>query len=218
MSILSKYPRVSYWSSSKLSHWIRTKFGLNNPTAMTLEGWDNHEDECAKKSPIIHWLTDRGFNKAQDICYLPVDIYWTVKTAPIWKFIRSVWLFRKALWNYRSWDYTGLLYLMETATKDMSECHKNHGHLVRSEQTAKELRVLSNLIKRVREDNYTEDKVELVNTGKKSWMSGWEFVQKKNTLPNYNAKSFYKLTQKQRQNDLKLVCKMMERKLFSWWD
>lgn len=216
--LLSKYPRYPYWSESKLSHLLRTKYGLENPSCLSEEGWDKHEEDCKNKAPFIHWLTDTGFNKVQDVCYFPVDVWWSIKTATIWKFIRSLWLFRKALWNYRSWDYSGMLYLMETATKDMSECHKNYGHLVRSEQTAKELHVLSLLLKRVREDDYTKDKVDFVKTEKKGWMGGWEFVQKKNTLPSRNAKSFYKLMKKQKQNDLSLACKMIERKLQTWWD
>lgn len=210
--------RASYWRSSKLSHWIRSKYGLENPKWNTTEGWDTHEEECNKKAPFIHWLTNTGFNKIRNICYYPADLYFNVKNATIWKFFRSVWLFRKALWNYRSYDYSGMLHLMETATKDMSECHKNYGNLVRSDKTAKELQIVSNLLKRVREDNYTEDKIDFVKTDRKGWMGGWEFVQKKNTLPSYNAKSFYHLTRKQKHNDLKLVCKMLERKMFTWWD
>lgn len=208
--------RITYWSSSKLSHRIRAKFGLDNPKWHTIEGWNKHEDECRKKAPIIHWVTDRGFDKLQNICYYPFDVFHNIKRATIWKFFRNIWIFRKALWAYRSWDYSGLLNLMETATKDMSNAHENHGHFVRSKDTAKELRVLSHILKRVREDNYTEDKIDFVE--KDGTLFGGDFVQKPNTLPSYQAKSFYKLTQKQRTDDLKLACKIIERKLLTFWD
>lgn len=129
----------------------------------------------------------------------------------IWHFIRNFLVFRKVLWNYRRWDYSGLLEFMEVATKDMSECHKDHGHLVRSEETAKELKVMSLLLKRIREDKYYEDKQVFV-------LEDFEFEQVPNTLPSRKAKSFYKLVEKMKKDDLELTCKIMQRKLFTWWD
>jgi hypothetical protein len=117
---------------------------------------------------------------------------------------------------HRSYDYSGLLYFMETSARDMHNCHKNYGHLVRSEDTAKELLIWAELLKRVREDAYDEDKQEFVFTGK--GIFGGKFVQKPNTLPNRKAKSFYNLVQMQKRNDLRLIAKMFERKVQSWWD
>ncbi|MNF63036.1 hypothetical protein D3C85_293040 [compost metagenome] len=132
------------------------------------------------------------------------------------RFVRNVFVYRKALWQYRNWDYSGLLHLMETAARDMHECHKNHGHLMKADQTAKELLIWAELLRRVREDQYDEDKQESIFNGK--GIFGGEFVQKPNTLPNRKAKSFYKLVQMQRRNDVKLIAKMFERKVFSWWE
>lgn len=207
--------RFNYWSSSKLSQWLRTKAGLENPLALTWEGWEEHHERSRQKAPIIDWITDKGFNRVQDVVYFVPDIWWSIKTANVWKYLRNLYVFHKALWNYRSWDYSGMLEFMETCAKDMSDCHKNHGHLLRSEETAKELFVLSEILKRVRLDNYTEDKIEWVDK-KGNW---GELVQKPNTLPNYNShRTFYKLTQLQRKHDLELATKMINRKLFYWWD
>lgn len=134
----------------------------------------------------------------------------------IWHFIRNFLVFSKVLWNYRRWDYSGLLEFIEVATKDMSECHKNHGHLVRSEEAAKELKVVSFLLKRIREDEYYDDKQVFIL--KDSAILGGEFEQVPNTLPSRKAKSFYKLVEKMKKDDLELACKIMQRKLFTWWD
>lgn len=216
MRFLAHRSRGNYWSSSKVALYIRKKFGLTNPKWNTMEGWNDHEDFCLATSPKIHWLTDKGLNKLQDLWLFIPDLIYTIKVAPLWKFFRTLWKFRKALWHYRSWDHSGLIYLMETAARDMSDCHKNHGHLMKSDKTAKELFVWAELLKRVREDKWTEDKVDLVITG--NGLFGGEFVQRPNTLPNYKARSFYNIERDVKKHNIHLVAKLFERKVQSWWD
>lgn len=216
MRFIQHRTRMSYWSSSHLSKWIRTKFDLENPKWHTLEGWDDHHDYCKEKSPFIHWVTGKGFNKLQDAWMFIPDLIYTIRVADIWKYFRNLYIFHKALRQYRSWDYSGLLLFMETATKDMHECHKNHGHLMRSEDTAKELLIVSTLLKRIREDKYT-DEVQGYEP-KEGKMFGGSFYQKPNTLPSIKAKKFYKLREAVKQNDLDYLCKILKRKLFTFWD
>lgn len=211
----SKRSRFNYWSNSKLSKNIRKRFGLESPSYLSMDGWDDHEEYCKAKAPIIHWVTDQAFNKAQDVVYFIPDIIWSIRTANIWKFFRNLWLFRKALWNYRSWDYTGLLQFMETCARDMSKAHTIGGHLVRSEQTAKELLIIAELVKRIREDEYVFNKGRYEHTGK--GILGMEFIQKDHQLPKNKAKNFYKLVDSNRKADLELLTKMMKRKLLTWW-
>lgn len=71
--------KASYWSSSAFAKWLRKKAGLTNPTALTLEGWDEHEKQCKEKSPIVHYITDVFFNKVQRVVSLPWDIVYTLK-------------------------------------------------------------------------------------------------------------------------------------------
>lgn len=216
MKFLSYRTRITYWSDSRFSKYIRTKFGLTNPFALTMEEWDTHKEECKQKSPIIHWLTDRGFNKLQNAWLFIPDVIWTIRTATLWTYLHNLWIFRKAMWRFRAYDYTGLLMLMEAATKDMHLCHKNHGQLMRSEETAKELLIVSTLLKRIREDNYTDEVQGYKQVEGK--MFGGTFYQKPNTLPNINAKCFYKMRENVKKNDLELVCKILNRKLLSFWD
>lgn len=220
MKLIQHRTRANYWSLSKFSKRIRKVFGLENPEWYTVDdgpnSFDAHEQCCKEKAPIVHWITDEGFNKLQNAWMFIPDVFYTIKVAPIWKFFRTLYKLRKSLWYYRSWDYGGLLYLMEEATKDMHECHKTHGHLVRSEETAKELLIVSTLLKRIREDRYT-DEVQGFNRveGK---MFGGGFYQKPNTLPSINAKKFYKMREAVKQNDLDHLCKILKRKLFTFWD
>lgn len=210
--------RANYWSESKFSYRIRKLFGLEIPTAMTIEEWGNYEKDSKEKSPFTHWFTDKGLHKAQNSVMLPADLWWSIKTATVWKFLRNLWLFRKALWGYRSWDYHGMFQFMETSARDMSRCHKEHGHLMRSEETAKELLVFAELLRRVNEDNYTDDKLEFEKVKDSGMFGGMGFVQKPNTLPAYKSKSFYKIIASNKKNDLELIGKMFARKSQSWWD
>lgn len=220
MKFIQRRTRANYWSLSKFSKRIRKTFGLENPEWYTVDdgpnSFDAHEQRCKKTSPIIHWITDEGFNKLQNIWLFIPDLIYTIRVADIWKYFRNLYVFHKALWHYRSWDYSGLLLFMETATKDMHECHKNHGHLLRSEDTAKELLIVSTLLKRIREDKYT-DEVQGFNHVEGKMFDG-EFYQKPNTLPSINADNFYKMREAVKKNDLDLVCKLMKTKLFTWWD
>lgn len=216
MRFLQHCTRIEYWSESKLSKWIRTKFNLPNPFALTMEEWNEHKKLCKETAPLVHWITDKGFNKLQNAWMFIPDVIWTIQTLTLWKYFRNLYIFNKALWYYRSYDYSGLLLFMETATKDMHECHKNHGHLMRSEETAKELLIASTLLKRIREDKYI-DEVQGWKRNEGS-MFGGEFYQKPNTLPSIKSKRFYKMREQMRKDELELVCKILERKLLSFWD
>lgn len=207
--------RGTYWSSSKLSKWLRVKVGLTNPFALSFDDWDTHEEDCKKKAPIVHWITDKGFDKLQNVLYFMPDLYYHVKYARLWTFFRNLYHFRKALWHYRSYDYSGMMEFMIVSSRDMANTQEKHSYHVGKDKAAKELRVFAHTLERVLKDSYTEDKTEWLSTGK-GLMKGY-FVNKPNTLPNNKAKSFYKLTTKQRENDLKQACKLMSRRLLSWW-
>lgn len=61
----------TYWSLSLLAKRIRTTFGLENPEFGTLEAWDIHRYVSMRKAPFVYWLTNVGFNAAQDFVYFP---------------------------------------------------------------------------------------------------------------------------------------------------
>ncbi|MNC57088.1 hypothetical protein D3C75_1067270 [compost metagenome] len=109
-----------------------------------------------------------------------------------------------------------MLMFMEIASKDMTSSHEKYSRSLNSDKVVKELKIFSELLKRVREDNYMDNKEEFMHKDGCGWMNG-EFVQKPNTLPSIKAKSFYKLQRAQQTNDLKLAAKIFERHVRSWW-
>ena len=68
------------------------------------------------------------------------------------RFIRNIILFRKALWSYRWWDHTFMLYFMETCLKDMAIKLEKHGHevdvprLKKVDKMLRAARIIDNII------------------------------------------------------------------------
>lgn len=211
--------RFRYWSEAEWIVRIRERYSIKKPYAATWEEWEELESMYKEAHPIINWLTSDGVDLVQDIVYYVPDKYNQFKQATIWKYFRNLWLFRRCLWEYRGWDHSGLLLFMETCARDMSQQNKGHGHLVRSEDTAKELLVWAELLKRIREDDYSQSILDFVDAEKgEKCIMGLKIVQKPNTLPNYKSKSFYKMRSDVAKNDLRLAGKMFERKVNTWWN
>lgn len=68
-----------YWCLSKFAKWLRVKAGLSNPSALSWEDWKLHKQECKAKAPFIYWLTNKGFNKIQNILHYPADLIYSIK-------------------------------------------------------------------------------------------------------------------------------------------
>ena len=80
MKLRRRITRGSYWGSSRLAKWLRTKAGLSNPTALSWEGWDQHDKECKRKAPFVYYLTSDVFDKIQDVVMFIPDYMEAVYT------------------------------------------------------------------------------------------------------------------------------------------
>jgi hypothetical protein len=70
--------------------------------------------------------------------------------------VRNLWTFRTAVWWYRSFDYSGLLELMEVALREMRNGHRDHGNTVNAQKIARQLTIAMELCRRLREDEYLD--------------------------------------------------------------
>ena len=101
---------------------------------------------------------DTFFESVEKLVWYDTKLWkvWEVVRYSIPRFIRNIILFRKALWNYRWWDHTYMLYFMETGLKDMANKLEEQGREVdisRFKKVDKMLRaakIIDNIIK----DNY----------------------------------------------------------------
>lgn len=110
--------------------------------------------------------------------------------------------------NYQWWDYSFLLKAMEDWFKKASYYHKTKGNLLRKDRTSKELFIMYQLTKRLREDGVYSNESRVFTSHNETYRG-----------ENYNFTVLnYEREQKARQRDLDLLTDMMRKHLFSWWD
>ena len=117
--------------------------------------------------------------------------------------LRNIPIFFEAVWWFRAWDYNGLLGLIETAAKEMARGHKEYGHTVNSEKTVRQLTIVFELCRRLREDNYFE------NAGYQS--DKWK------DLPDYQRTQIVKHSAAVAKNDAIYLGKQFKF-VQHWWD
>ena len=152
------------------------------------------------------------------------SVYYNIKYG-----IKNLIRFRKVIWNFRPWDQSYLLNIMEETFTQMAEGH-DKGHLVKAPRSARELRVAANLCKRLSADDYLGrnhsdyfDQVKLdfqKMDGDDRFFEMVHIYKDPSKAADLERKSrvTFKLEGKIRKNDLDLLTKMMNRHLLSWWD
>lgn len=63
-------------------------------------------------------------------------------------------MFAAAVWHWDSCDYAPTLEMMRIAFSEISRMHAERGHLVSSEKTAKQTKIVAELCRRLGEDDY----------------------------------------------------------------
>lgn len=130
-------------------------------------------------------------------------------------FLYNLWLFRKCLWKYRDWDYTGMLSFMETCARDMSKLHKENGHTANADKTAKELLVFAEYLNRIAKDNVYMDSLDFPRVDGRM---GFWLENKPNTLPIYGTEEWGKLASGVMENHLEQASKIFKKKVRTWWN
>lgn len=68
--------RGTYWDCTDFSNWVQGKVGMiPKPFSATSKGWREWKEANMKSHPTWYWITEEGFNAAQDIVYFPYDVY-----------------------------------------------------------------------------------------------------------------------------------------------
>jgi hypothetical protein len=81
-----------------------------------------------------------------------------------WFYQRNIWclgfrlhcvrIFASAVWHFDTCDYAPTLRLMQIGFREMSRLHKEHGHVTDSHRIARRTLIVSELCRRLEEDNY----------------------------------------------------------------
>jgi len=130
-------------------------------------------------------------------------------------YFRNIWLFRKALANTVSWDYSGLLHLMQTQLVLMEESIRLHGHHLNRYNHCKRMRECVHLLDRIIKDDYYKASYDIISSD-----MSLEFGIKVTPLYDYpkNEKTISKYTREQKTKDLERLFYLMNKHAQSWWD
>lgn len=120
--------------------------------------------------------------------------------------------FRKQFHREFPWyDHTFLLEAMTLWLNNASKRHKEDGHLLRSNHTSKQLRIVSGVLRRIIDDEYdTPNKVftsrnQVTSHAKMFDIEEFEYLD-------------FKWQDKRRKADIDFAFDMMKKQLLNWWD
>lgn len=142
------------------------------------------------------------------------------------------------LWEDYDWDYVFLLDIMIFKLDKMAKHHEKNGMVVGSPFYAKQIAECARLLKRVKEDNYRDEIKEQLKFHEKygeleveinerrpggrfqfSYQKGGvllpEKLQQEAKEQSFNI---HKLAEEQKEKELSKALKIINRKLFEWWD
>jgi len=126
-----------------------------------------------------------------------VHWFWDVRNG-----VNNLFIFFEAVWWFRSWDWSGLAELIEVAAKQMRRAQENGCH-TGSERYAKQLLVVQNLCRRLREDNYFEN----AGYNDKTWKQ----------MPEFRTRQIARHSTYMSQQDALYLGKMFKF-LQCWWE
>lgn len=80
--------RRNYWSNSRFSYKIQQLFGMKeHPKSATSEEWDELNSHNKNINRVIFWITETGFDIAQDIVYFIPDVYKNIRVYIVNRFV-----------------------------------------------------------------------------------------------------------------------------------
>ena len=112
-------------------------------------------------------------------------------TRKVLHFAANFWAYRQILWNDQDCDYSCLLDMMELKLRRMGQHFEDYDIVMDSQRMARECRVAAELCRRLSEDNY---------------------------LGKYGKIEPFMNVRQRRRDDLDYLARLIQRKLFSWWD
>ena len=127
---------------------------------------------------------------------------------------------RQLMTKFNWWDYSSFLELIETWLREASRMHDTKGHFTGSKKVAKQMLIAATLCKRIREDDYKNPFwLGEVGIGFRiepfSPRSRGIFTYK----PNQKVFKYCQKRQaRQKQADLEMLTRIINKNLFGWWD
>ena len=142
--------------------------------------------------------------------------------------------------QFKWWDYSYMLEAIELWASNAAYKHLTKGHHLNNESVAKDLKILAELAKRLKNDDYNDpwflpdyesehfsvpiEGSDLIKLKTKNYKVVYNNPERKETIDS-NEETVYKIIklkgkhhQRQREQALEMFCNLIKRKLFNWWD
>ena len=142
--------------------------------------------------------------------------------------------------KFKWWDHSYMLEAIELWASNASYKHLTKGHHLNNEVVAKDLKILAELAKRLKNDDYNDpwflpdyesehfsvpiEGSDLIELKTKNYKVVYNNPERKETIDS-NEETVYKIIklkgkhhQRQREQDLEMFCNLIKRRLFNWWD
>lgn len=154
--------------------------------------------------------------------------------------LENLWAYIPILWHDRDWDHTYMLALWERKFRRMADLHTHHGHLLRSDLTAQQLRVCASLCKRIADDQYDQiphaahdakwgklshdTKPGLIDKDGEVWTHRLLFSREKAVTPDEikqeleESQRIWKHAAAQKAADVAYLTDLIRKNLLTWWD
>ena len=142
--------------------------------------------------------------------------------------------------QFKWWDHSYMLEAIELWAENAAKMHLTKGHHLNNEVVAKDLKVLAELAKRLKNDDYNDpwflpdyesehfsvpiEGSDLIELKTKNYKVVYNNPERKETIDS-NKETVYKIVNlnlkhrnRVRKQDLEMFCNLIKRKLFNWWD
>ena len=142
--------------------------------------------------------------------------------------------------QFKWWDHSYMLEAIGLWAENAAKMHLTKGHHLNNEVVAKDLKVLAELAKRLKNDDYNDpwflpdyesehfsvpiEGSDLIELKTKNYKVVYNNPERKETIDT-TQETVYKIIKlkgkhhkRQREQDLEMFCNLIKRKLFNWWD
>ena len=142
--------------------------------------------------------------------------------------------------KFKWWDYSYMLEAIDLWASNAAYKHLTKGHHLNNEVVAKDLKILAELAKRLKNDDYNDpwflpdyesehfsvpiEGSDLIELKTKNYKVVYNNPERKETIDS-NEETVYKIVNlnlkhrnRVRKQDLEMFCNLIKRKLFNWWD
>lgn len=132
------------------------------------------------------------------------------------RFIKNIFIYRKALWSCYNFDYSGSLQFLRIHLEQLEPVLRN-GHHVRGDKVADKAKTCKLLLDRILDstEQYNLDHLDVDFSGRSLKV---KYVPKNTEHPRHGTKMYWEIVKNKEEQDWKLLMKLLAKHMRSFWD